>query len=590
VLEEIRIQGLGVIDDAVLPLSRGLTVLTGETGAGKTMVVQGLALLFGGRADSGRIRPGADRALVEGRLLLAEDHPAALRAREAGAEAEEGVLLVARSVGADGRSRAHLAGRAVPISVLSEVGEDVLALHGQSDQQRLLQPQRQREALDRFGGAALLAAREDFAGGWAELREVRLELATLRAEVAERVREAELLRLGLAEVEAVAPQPAEDLELRADIERLSHAEALGGAARAALAAVTGAEDGAEHGVEHGAGEGAHSLLSAAHRALESVVGHDPAVAELAGRTASLVHEVADLGHEVASYLASAEVDPARLARQQERLAVLSALIRRHGTADVDGVLSWAQEAGTRLLTLDATEDVLAALLAREAALLARLGALATTLSQARCEAAGRFSTAVTAELQQLAMPHAQVQAVVAQRPDEQGLPVGGQLLHAGPHGVDDVELVLVPHPGAPARPLAKGASGGELSRIMLAVEVVFAGADPVPLMVFDEVDAGVGGAAAVEIGRRLARLAASHQVVVVTHLPQVAAFAHQHLRVRKHTDGESLTRGDVEVLVGEERVSELSRMLAGSDSGVARAHAEELLQAAAADREPTPGS
>jgi DNA repair protein RecN (Recombination protein N) len=582
VLEEIRIQGLGVIEDAVLPLSPGLTVLTGETGAGKTMVVQGLALLFGGRADSGRVRPGAERALVEGRLVLPADHPGTLRALEAGAVVEDDVVLVARSVSADGRSRAHLGGRSVPVAVLAELGEDVLALHGQSDQQRLLQPTRQREALDRFAGAEVLDRRESFAQGWAELRALRGTLRTLRDEVGERLREAELLRLGLAEVAAVAPVPAEDVAVRAEAERLSHADLLRTAAGTALGAVAG-DDSGEPG-------DALQALAAARRALDAVAEHDPELVALAARLQGVALDAADLGHDLAAYLASVEADPARLAVVQERLAALTGLVRRHGAEGVDGVLAWADEAGQRLLALDGADDRISALAAQEAELVARLGTLAGELTQARTAAAARFGAAVTTELVQLAMPHAQVTAEVRQRDDVDGLLVGDQVLQAGPHGVDEVEVLLVPHPGAPARPLAKGASGGELSRVMLAVEVVFAGSDPVPVMVFDEVDAGVGGAAAVEVGRRLARLAASHQVLVVTHLPQVAAFADQHLHVSKHSTDGALTRGGVTVLDADGRVAELSRMMAGLDSGLARAHAEELLVAASRARSEPGGS
>ncbi len=575
-LEEVRLRGLGVIEDAVLPLGPGLTVLTGETGAGKTMVVQGLSLLFGGRADAGRVRPGAERAVVEGRLVLPVDHPALVRSEEAGAELDDGVLLVARSVGADGRSRAHLGGRAVPVGVLAELGEEVLALHGQSDQQRLLQPTRQREALDRFAGPELLALKERFGTAWARLRSVRGELAALQQQAADRTREAEQLRAGLSAVEELAPLAGEDVALVAELARLGHADALRTAASTAQQDLTGDE----------AGEGldALQLLSHARRQLEVVAEHDAELASLAGRAREIGVLAADLAQDLASYAATVEADPMRLAAGQDRLAALTGLARRHDVEGADGLRAWASEASDRLLGLDRTDDDLAALATERDQLTKELGELAAALTAAREAAATRFGERVTAELQDLAMPHARVVARVSQRPDEGGLPVGDAVLRAGPEGVDDVELLLAAHPGAPERPLAKGASGGELSRVMLAVEVVFAGADPVPLMVFDEVDAGVGGAAAVEIGRRLARLSEKHQVVVVTHLPQVAAFADRHLHVVKDTDGATLTRGGVTVLEGEARVAELSRMLAGLDSGLARAHAEELLAQARASR------
>ncbi|MCU1591735.1 MAG: recN [Frankiales bacterium] len=567
----MRIRGLGVIDDAVLELAPGLTVVTGETGAGKTMVVQGLALLFGGRADAGRVRPGADRALVEGRLALSEQSPAVLRALDAGAELDEGVLLVSRAVGSDGRSRAHLGGRSVPVGVLGEVGEHVLAVHGQSDQQRLLKPAEQRAALDRYAGDDVLLLRDRFRADWARWRDVTALLSELTAAAADRARDAELLRLGLAEVEAAQPVPGETGDLTAEIARLANADDLRTAASVAQQSLTG--DDADN-------EDALRMVTAARRALDGAADHDPTLAALAARVAEAGHLLADVAADLASYAASVDADPRRLAAAQERLAVLTTLTRRHGAPDIDGVLAWAADASTRLLDLDGADDRIAALRAEEAALETSLGEQAVVLSAARQQAAARFATAVTGELVELAMPHAEVAATVTQREAADGLPVGGRRLAAGPEGVDEVEMLLVPHPGASARPLQKGASGGELSRVMLAVEVVFAASDPMPIMVFDEVDAGVGGRAAVEVGRRLARLARDHQVVVVTHLPQVAAFADRHLHVVKADDG-VVTRSGVVALDDEGRVAELSRMLAGLDSGLARGHAEELLAAAA---------
>ncbi|MDT7537138.1 MAG: repair protein RecN [Actinomycetota bacterium] len=570
-LEEIRIRGLGVIDDAVLELSPGLTVVTGETGAGKTMVVQGLSLLFGGRADAGRVRPDADRALVEGRLSLDGASPAVARAIDAGAELDEGALLLSRAVGSDGRSRAHVGGRTVPVGVLTEIGEHVLALHGQSDQQRLLKPAEQRAALDRYAGAGVLELRDRFRADWARWRDVTALVAELTAAAAERTREAELLRIGLAEVEAAQPSAGEAAALAAEIERLANADDLRTAATTAQQALTGDDIGAPDAL---------GLVTAARRALEQAAGHDAVLATLAGRVAEAGHLLADVAADLASYAASVDADPLRLATAQDRLAVLTTLMRRHGVDTPDAVLAWAEDASSRLLDLDGADERIASLQAEATALEVALGLLAGELSEARRAAAERFGAAVTAELVELAMPHAEVSAAVTQREAAEGLFVGERRLAAGPDGIDDVELLLVPHAGAGTRPLQKGASGGELSRVMLAVEVVFAGSDPMPVMVFDEVDAGVGGRAAVEVGKRLARLAKDHQVVVVTHLPQVAAFADRHLQVVKADDG-LVTSSGVVALEGEARVAELSRMLAGLDSGLARGHAEELLAAAA---------
>ena len=576
-LEEVRIQGLGVIDDAVLELGPGLTVVTGETGAGKTMVIQGLSLLFGGRGDAGRLRPGAERAVVEGRLALPVDHPAISRALDAGGQLDDDVLILTRSVGADGRSRAHVGGRSVPVGVLSELGEHTLALHGQSDQQRLRKPAHQRESLDRFAGEPVLHRRERFRADWARWRDVRATLDGLRSAAAERDRDAERLRLGLAEVEAVGPEVGEDLALVAEIERLANADDLRTAAETAQRALTGNEEAPEVG-------DALQLLTAARKALEAVASHDPALAGLAGRTADAGHLLVDVAQELASYAASVDADPLRLGAAQERLAGLTALVRRQGNASVDGVLAWARDAAERLADLDGADDRITALQLADTALAVSLAEQAQALSAARAEAAKLFGSSVTSELAELAMPHATVTAEVSQREVADGLAVAGRVLAATADGVDDVQLLLVPHHGAPPRALQKGASGGELSRVMLAVEVVFAGSDPVPVMVFDEVDAGVGGRAAVEVGRRLARLARDHQVLVVTHLPQVAAFADHHLVVVKDQDAGTVTRSGVVSLDGAGRVGELSRMLAGLDSGLARGHAEELLEVAAQDR------
>ena len=581
-LEELRIRGLGVIDDAVLQLGPGLTVVTGETGAGKTMVVQGLTLLFGGRSDAGRVRPGAGRTLVEGRLVFAEGHAVLDRAVDAGADLDDGVLLLSRSVGTDGRSRAHLGGRSVPVGVLAELADQVMVVHGQRDQQRLLRPAQQRAALDRYAGAPVLGPRDRFAAQWACRRDLRASLEQLRAAAAERARETELLRLGLAELEAVAPEPGEGDALAAEIERLANADDLRAASARAQQALTGDESAPD-------GTDALGLVVTARRFLESAAGHDAQLGALAGRLSEVGHLVGDVAGELASYLASIDADPVRLAVAQERRAVLTALLRRHGARDTDGVLGWGREATDRLLELDGAGDSIAALEEQDVALRASLGQLAAELSAGRTAAAQRFGAAVTAELRELAMPHAEVSAVLTQRvatgreEAAEGLPVEGRVLWASAEGVDEVELLLVPHPGASPRALHKGASGGELSRLMLAVEVVFAGSDPVPVLVFDEVDAGVGGRAAVEVGRRLARLARDHQVVVVTHLPQVAAFADHHLLVLKADDG-SVTRSGVVALEGAERVAELSRMLAGVDTGLARGHAQELLAVAARDR------
>ncbi|MFD8424605.1 DNA repair protein RecN [Streptomyces sp. NPDC059668] len=571
----MRIRSLGVIDDAVVELSPGFTAVTGETGAGKTMVVTSLGLLLGGRADPALVRIGAKNAVVEGRIAVPTGGTAILRAEEAGAELDDGALLISRTVSAEGRSRAHIGGRSVPVGVLAELADELVAVHGQTDQQGLLKLSRQRQALDRYAGDAVAAPLAKYAGAYRRLRAITTELDEITTRARERAQEADMLRFGLDEIAAVEPRSGEDVELSAEAERLGHAEALASAATSAHAALAGNPEDPE-------GIDAATLVAGAHRALEAVRAHDSALAGLSGRIGEINILLRDVAGELAGYADDLDADPLRLAAVEERRAALTQLTRKYGE-DVDAVLAWAEQGAARLLELDGDDERIGELTAERDALRAELGGLAQALTDARSEAAQRFAAAVTAELASLAMPHARVSFEIRQTDDPEGVELDGRTVAYGPAGVDEVELLLAPHPGAPPRPIAKGASGGELSRVMLAVEVVFAGTDPVPTYLFDEVDAGVGGKAAVEIGRRLARLARSAQVVVVTHLPQVAAFADRQLLVEKTNDG-SVTRSGVKVLEGEDRIRELSRMLAGQeDSQTARAHAEELLATARAD-------
>jgi DNA repair protein RecN (Recombination protein N) len=565
-VEEVRIQGLGVIDEAVLELSPGFNVVTGETGAGKTMVVTSLGLLFGGRADPQRVRPGAERATVEGRIVLDPAGKVLARVEEAGGELDEdGVLIVSRSVSAEGRSRAHLGGRSVPVSALITLADDLVAVHGQSDQQRLLQAGRQRAALDRYAGDKLTKPLRAYSTAYQRHRQVSALLEEITTRARERAQEADLLRFGLEEIERVNPKPGEDVELAAEDERLAYADALRSSSNTAHEALLGDPSSLDAGAD------VSSLLGMARAALDSVREHDPALAVLADRLAEAGYLISDIGGELAAYTDSVEADPQRLAAVQERRSELTGITRKHG-GTVEETIAWAQASAARLIELESDDDRIEELRAERDELAERLTEYASEVTAVRVAAAERFSTAVTEELTALAMPYACIVVAVTQAAE------------FGPHGLDEVELRLASHPGAPAIALHRGASGGELSRVMLAIEVVFAGADPVPTFVFDEVDAGVGGKAAVEIGRRLAQLARSAQVIVVTHLPQVAAFADQHLVVEKTDDG-TVIRSGVTALDNDGRIRELSRMLAGlEDSELGRAHAEELLEIAARDK------
>jgi DNA repair protein RecN (Recombination protein N) len=603
-LEEVRITGLGVIDDALFQLSPGFTALTGETGAGKTMVVTGLGMLFGGKADPSRIRPGAQRAMVAGRLRIPPGGRAARQVDDAGGELDEdGTLVVTRSVSTEGRSRASVGGTTANVSLLLGLADDLVAVHGQSDQQQLLRPGRQREALDRYAGGGLSAVLGDYQRAYQRHAAVRASLAQLTAAARERAAEAEVLRSGLAEIEKVTPADGEDVALRAEEERLANADALHSGASLARQALQGDLASGSDDVD------ALTLLGHARSALDGVASYDAELAGLAARLSEAVYLLSDVAGELASYVEALDADPARLAAVQERRAALGRLIRAYGfggpyglsspvdaaplpaaeaaslqppaaeqaaeapapvvAGTVAAVADWGSLAAARLAELDGDDDMIAGLAAEEAALAADVTTLATRLSALRAEAADRFAADVTAELAALAMPHARIAAVLS------------ALDEPGPHGADDVEIRLASGPGAPFLPLHKGASGGELSRVMLAIDVLFAGADPVPTFVFDEVDAGVGGKAAVEIGRRLAKLARMAQVIVVTHLPQVAAFADNHLVVAKASDG-TITSSGISRLDHAGRVRELSRMLAGMEnSEFGQAHAAELLALAA---------
>jgi DNA repair protein RecN (Recombination protein N) len=569
-LTELRIRGLGAIDDVTLELGSGLTVVTGETGAGKTMVVTGLTLLFGGRADAGRVRADG-RAGVEGRLLLPADSPVWERAADAGADPDDdGSLILARTVSAEGRSRAFLGGRSVPVGVVAELAEGLLAVHGQTDQLRLSRPAEQRRALDRYAGPGHLATLERYRDAYRRWRELVADLERRRSQARELAQAADVLRHGLEEIAAVDPEPGEDEALDAQARRLSDADALRAAADEARLALVGDVTGDLGGED--APQDATAALAIAERALSS--SDDPTLVMLAQDLADAVAVVSDVAGQLAGYVADLDADPARLAEVMDRRAAITALVRKFAAAGegVAGVLAWAEDAQARLSELDVSDEALDKLAAERDAARAEVDALAAEVSSARRTAAEGFAAEVGRELAGLAMKSARVSFSIESDPGQ-----------PGPEGVDEVALLLAPHPGAPPRPVHKGASGGELSRVMLAIEVVFAGADPVPVMVFDEVDAGVGGQAAGEIGRRLARLARDHQVVVVTHLAQVAAFADTHLVVDKSPDtGAGVTATDIRAVEGEDRVRELARMLSGLvDSDTGQAHARELLAVAA---------
>jgi DNA repair protein RecN (Recombination protein N) len=559
-ITELRITDLGVINDATISLHPGLTVVTGETGAGKTMIVTGLGLLLGARADPRSVRRGSERARVEGRFKI-EKAELLDRVSAAGGELDDDELIVARHVTAAGRSRAYLGGAQVPASVCADLTAAIVKIHGQAEQDRLTESDRQRQLLDRFAGSAVLEPLARYSDLWVEDRAARAELAKLHREAQSRAREIDLLSFGLEEIERVGPAPGEDLALAAEARRLQSADDLRESAQSAVYALAGSDD------EAG---GALAMVYAARKAFEPAVSRDPAAAQLGDRLAEASYQLTDLTADVARYLDGLETQPGRLEQIAERRAQLSTLTRKYGTT-CDEVLQWAAESAVRLAQLEQSDERIATLAGRVEELKTELTTLAAQISTARREAAARFSDLVRAELAALAMPHARLTFQVSSA-------------DFGPWGADRVDLLFAANPGSEARGLGRVASGGELSRVRLALEVVLAADREAVTLVFDEVDAGVGGKVAVEVGRRLARLSQHTQVVAVTHLAQVAAFADRHYVVVKSDDGQVTTTGVVQV-ADEDRAVELARMMAGLDTTEsALAHAGELVELAASAR------
>ncbi|GAB2517677.1 DNA repair protein RecN [Corynebacterium atrinae] len=566
-LADIAIENLGVIPAATAELAEGLTVLTGETGAGKTMVVTGLRLLAGGRADASRVRSGAAQAVVEGRFIASES--ASTQVEElvdaaGGAADENGEYIASRTVSAAGRSRAHLGGRSVPAATLAEFTAPLLTIHGQNDQLRLLAPEQQLAALDRFDPriAPLLADYRQKYRAWRTLSKDLQERTESRRELAQEI---DRLQFALDEINAVDPEPGEDSALLMHIQRLQDVDSLREQATTALGAIDGPEVFGGYETEEDA---ASTLLGRAEAAL--LASEDSTLKELGERLAEMTTGLREISAELGSYLADLPSDVDQLDALLQRQQQLKVLTRKYAN-DAEGVIAWREKARARLAKIDISSEALDELKKQVVAAKKALGVAAKKLSAARAKAAQALGEAVTAELQGLAMGKSRLIVDIS---------VGDP----GKDGADAVQLMLAPNSAAEPRPLAASASGGELSRVMLALEVILSADSEGATLVFDEVDAGVGGRAAVEIGRRLARLAGRNQVIVVTHLPQVAAYADTHLLVAKDVGDDAVTSG-VLTLNDQERVEELARMLAGLDgSDTGRAHATELLDRARSER------
>jgi len=543
VLRELHISGLGVIADLELELAPGLNVLTGETGAGKTMVTVGLLLALGERGSASLVREDASAARVQARFDATDD---------VGEWAEDGEVILARSIAKDGRSTARIGGQLATASALAALGAGLVEHHGQGQTQRLLAPAVQTAFLDRYASDAHLVALGSYRETYDRLRATRAALDALREAARGRERELDLLAYQVNEIEAVGPRAGESEELASEEARLAHVERLTEQASAAEHALTGDE---------GIADAASGLASV----LDGAAELDPTSAEIAERARGLAAEIAELARDVRAYGEALVPDPERLEVVRARIGELKALQRKYGPTDAD-VCAFLAEASEQLRSLSGADDRIVELEAEVATLSAHARDLAATVTAGRSRAAIEVQGAVRVELEELGMPGAtfEVRLVALEEP--------------GPGGAERAELWFSASPAQPARPLAKAASGGELSRVLLACRSVLADLDDVGTLVFDEVDAGIGGQAGLAVGRRLARLASGRQVLVVTHLPQIACFADRHLRVIKE-DGTA----SVDLLDGSGRAEELSRMLAGlAGSESAVTHAEELL--AEADR------
>jgi DNA repair protein RecN (Recombination protein N) len=557
VLRELHISGLGVIRDLDLELTKGLTVLTGETGTGKTMLTVGLALAGGARGGAHLVGPGAKAARVQARFEV----PDGWVSNPVGSDdvsvdwVEDGEVILARSVGADGKSSARIGGQLTTASALSDVSARLIEIHGQHGSLRLLDPSTQTAFLDRYAGAQHLAAVASFAESYQRATAARRALRRLEDDARDRERELDLLRYQVEEIRSVAPEPGETDALRSEENRLAHGERLlelAAAAEEILAA------------EGGVAEGSASVV----RGLGSIIELDAAAAGLAARAEALAAEAAELGRDLRAYREGLALDPAGLASIRERIGELKGLQRKYGPGDAE-VLAFLDEAAARILSLAGADERLEELRAEVEALAPAVTALAEQVTAGRMGARTALADALGEEIQDLGMPGAAIQVAL------------GSLPEPGPSGAERVELRFRGGPGQPWLTFAKAASGGELSRVMLACRSVLADLDDVPTLVFDEVDAGIGGQAGLAVGRRLARLALTRQVVVVTHLPQIACFADRHVRVRKDQGVAQL-----EVLEDRERIPELSRMLAGLEASEHGAsHAEELLAEAARSRQ-----
>jgi DNA repair protein RecN (Recombination protein N) len=568
VLRELHVRNFAILEDVRVEFGPGLNVLTGETGAGKSILIDALGAALGQRTGTEVIRSGATEARVEAVFDLSRAPAVRAALDAAGLPGEDEVLILVREIG--GRGRAYANGAAVTVGTLRTLGSLLVEIHGQHEGQRLLEPRTHLELLDAFGGEELLRAREAVEGAfrrWSELRVARAELVRKERERAQRL---DLLHFQVREIDAVHPRPGELEELQTTRTRLVHAERLAEAVGAAYQAIYGGEESAAH------------RLGRAASQLRHAAAWDPHLAPFAQTLDELSRQLADLARDLRGYAEALEADPAQLEAVEARLVALRTLQRKYGDT-VEEILAYRDRAAREIESLETLQTRLEEIeqeLIRATADLARACAVLSALRRA---AARRLEEALVGHLRDLGMPEAQFAVAFEVREDPEGIEVdlhgtGPRRLGVGMRGVDRVEFLFSANPGEVPRPLVRVASGGELARLMLAIRSVLALVDPTPVMVFDEVDAGVGGRAAHVIGAKLASLAHYAQVLCVTHLPQIAAMAQVHHAIRKVTAG-GRTRTEVHRVEEQERVEEIARML-GADppTEVARRHARELLE------------
>lgn len=549
-LRELRVRNYAVIDDVRLELGPGLNVLTGETGAGKSILVGALSLLVGERASADVIRAGEERALVEGVFELPPEPGVRARCEEAGIDTSEGWLILRRELHREGRNRAWVNGSPATTGLIGELGGALVDLHGQHEHQALLRPGPQRRILDAWAGTSdrVDSVRE----AWEEARDARREEEELRRRAAETRERADLLRHRAKEIEAAKPLPGEEESLAAEIRRLEHSEELLGLS------------GELHEVVYGGEEALVDRLGRLGRTMDALLRIDPDAAELRELHEGARVTLEELGRRLSEYHHAVEHDPARLERLRRREDLLYRLRRKYG-GTIEEVIEEGRRARAELSALETSDADLRALERRVGEAERELERRAASLSEARAGAGARLEEEVSRLLPDLGMPGGIFRVALAPR------------AATGPEGAEDVAFLVSLNPGFEPGPLSRVASGGEMSRVMLALKTVLAGADDVPSLVFDEIDAGIGGRVAHRVAERLAGVARGHQVFAITHLPQIAARASVHFRVEKgERDGRATTA--VVALDGDARVEEIARMLGGDpESAVSRRHAEELL-------------